>query len=422
MGDEWRVEQLVPGGDGMARLADGRVGFASGAFPGDRIRIGRHTLHRSWVRAEEWTLLEPSADRVSPPCPVADACGGCEWMPLGRPAQVIAKSSLVRQALRRTGGLHDLPEELPVRTAGPDLGYRNRLRLHVQHGKVGLFARRSHNLVEIPGCVVSDPAIDVALGRLRELAARAPGALARWSELEIRVAPLGAPVSIWLLPREERAPSAAERQLLEALGREWLVVEAGGSAADQRWPLPGGVELHAPPGGFVQVNWAVNLELVSALLEGVRQRGIASFVELYAGAGNFTLPLLRAGLTGVAIEHAGASIRAARRAARAQGLSDDAFVAGDASHELERRAKQRPDLVLLDPPRTGAREAVKPLLALGPRFIAFCACDPVTLARDVKLLAAAYALDSVTAFDMFPHTHHVETLLWLRRRQETNAG
>ncbi len=181
--------------------------------------------------------------------------------------------------------------------------------------------------------------------------------------------------------------------------------------------LPGGQTTRLfIDGGFVQVNWAVNLELVSALVEGARERGIASFVELYAGAGNFTLPLLRAGLTGVAIEHAGASIRAARRAARAQGMSDDAFVAGDAPRELERRAKQKPDLVLLDPPRTGAREAVKPLLALGPRFIAFCACDPVTLARDVKMLAAAYALDSVTAFDMFPHTHHVETLLWLRRR------
>lgn len=413
---DWLIEQMVPGGDGMARLTDGRVGFASGAFPGDRIRVGRHTQHASWVRADDWTLIEPSPERVSPPCPVADECGGCEWMRLARPAQLVAKSALLRQALRRTGGMVELPEALPVRSAGSDLGYRNRLRLHVDRsGRIGLYKRQSHELVEIPSCAVAEPAVNRALSRLRELAG-ATGALARWSELEIRVAPLGAPVSLWLLPREERPPTAPERALLEAFAREWQAVEAGAAGEDQRWPLPGGVELGSPPGGFVQVNWAVNLELVAALLDGVKQRGIRTFIELYAGAGNFTLPLLRAGLRGVAIERAGASIRAARRAARAQELSDDAFVAGDAAKELARRGRERPDLVLLDPPRSGAREAVAPLLALGPRWIAFCACDPVTLARDVKALSGAYALDSVAAFDMFPHTHHVETLLWLGRK------
>jgi 23S rRNA (uracil1939-C5)-methyltransferase len=267
---------------------------------------------------------------------------------------------------------------------------------------------------------VSDPAVNQVLAKIREHARGAPGALARWSEIEIRVAPLGPPLSLWLLPRDQRSPTAPERTLLEAFAREWQVVEPGGTGdarGDQRWPLPGGVELYAPPGGFVQVNWAVNVELVSALIAGAKDRQIATFIELYAGAGNFTLPLLRSGLTGVAVERAGGSIRAARRAARAQGLSDDTFVAGDAVKELARRARasDKPDLVLLDPPRTGAREAVPALLELGARFIAFCACDPVTLARDVKALSAAYTLDSVAAFDMFPHTHHVETLLWLRR-------
>jgi len=410
---EWRIERMVPGGDGMARLADGRVGFASGAFPGDRIAVTRETRHASWVRADEWLMVEPSADRVDPACPVADACGGCEWMRLARPAQLLAKSSLVRQALGRTGGLRELPLEMSVTSPGPDLGYRNRLRLHVERdGRVGLYARGSHTLVEIPGCAVSDPAIGRALVRVRELAG---STLGRWSELEIRTAPLGAPVSLWLLPRDERPPSAVERAMLEALSREHAVVEAGG-VCDQRWPLPGGVEIGVPPGGFVQVNWAVNVALVEALLAGVSARGISTFVELYAGAGNFTLPLLKQGLSGVAIERSGPSIKAARRAARAQGLADDTFIAGDAPKELPRRARQQPDLVLLDPPRAGARDALGALLAVRPRFIAFCACDPVTLARDVKRLAGDYALDSVEVFDMFPHTHHVETLLWLRQR------
>jgi 23S rRNA (uracil1939-C5)-methyltransferase len=414
--DEWLVEQLVVGGDGMARLVDGRVGFATGAFPGDRLRAERVTNHKTWVRADEWTLLAPSPDRVAPPCPVANECGGCDWMALSRSAQLLGKASLVRQALRRAGGLQDLPEEVPVRSEGPDLGYRNRLRLHVDRaGRVGMFARASHDLVEIPSCAVSDPSASRALQRIRELAP--PGALARWKEIEIRVAPIGPPVSVWLMPREQRAATAHERELLASFNGEWLAAEAGTAGEDQRWPLPGEVELRVPPGGFVQVNSAVNFDLVSELLVGVKQRGISTFIELYAGAGNFTLPLLRAGLRGVAIERAGASIRAARRAARAQDLSDDAFVAGDGPRELLRRGKPAPDLVLLDPPRTGARDAVDPLLRAAPRFIAFCACDPATLARDVKALSTGYSLESVTAFDMFPHTHHVETLLWLRRNE-----
>lgn len=413
--DTWNVEQLVPGGDGMARLADGRVGFVAGAFPGDRVSVARCTQHKSWVRADEWSLVEPSPDRVTPPCSVASECGGCEWMELARARQIVEKSALVRQALRRTGGLTDLPEALPIRSAGPDLGYRNRLRLHVDaSGRIGLFERGSHRVVEIPGCPVSQPRIGQVLSKLRELAK--PAVLARWQEIEIRVAPLGPPVSLWMMPRHARAPSAEESALIETLAREWEVVEAGGSGEDQRWPLPGGVELWVPAGGFVQVNWAVNTALIEELIAGVKQRAITRFVELYAGSGNFTLPLLRAGLRGVAIEHAGASIRAARRAARTQALSDDCFVSGDAARELARRARPVADLVLLDPPRDGARDVVPALLAAAPPWIAFCACDPVTLARDVKLLAGGYVLDSVLGFDMFPHTHHVETLLWLRRR------
>lgn len=419
---EWAIEVLVPGGDGMTRISDGRVGFASRALPGDRIRVIAHTLHASWVRADRWELVLPGEARVPPVCPVQATCGGCEWMPLARPSQIAAKSSIIREALRRIGGLGELPGEVDTRSVGSDLGYRNRLRLHVDTlGRIGLYAPESHDLVEIPGCVVSDPAINRTLLRIRELAADEPQALARWAEIEIRAAPAGPPVSLWLVPRGLRAPSPAERALLAAFKQEWLAVERGaadGPVVDQRWSLPSGAELRSPPGGFVQVNWPVNLEMVTALLDGVKARGIRSFIELYAGAGNFALPLLLAGLTGVAIEQSAGSIRAARRSARALGVSDDAFVTGEAVRELSRRSKSRdkPDLVFLDPPRGGARETVRPLLELAPRFIAFCACDPVTLARDVKALSAAYAVDSVAGFDMFPHTHHVETLIWLRAK------
>ena len=198
----WRIERLVPGGDGFLRLDDGRAGFAEGALPGDRIRVLAVKQHKSWMRAERWELVAPGPERVAAPCPMADACGGCEWMHLARPAQIAAKASLVREALERTGGLRDLPA-IELRTVGPDLGYRCRLRLHVDaDGRVGLYAKKSHRLVEIPGCPVSAREVEDALGRLREVARPHTGVLARWSEIEIRTAPAGPPLTLWLVPRE----------------------------------------------------------------------------------------------------------------------------------------------------------------------------------------------------------------------------
>jgi 23S rRNA (uracil1939-C5)-methyltransferase len=390
MTEEWRIDRLVPGGDGMTRLGDGRVGFATGALPGDLLHVLAKKDHGSWVRAERWELVEPGPDRVEPPCPVAARCGGCDWMQLARPAQLLAKGA--------------------------------RLRVHVDvEGRIGLYAKHSHELVEIDGCPVSEPAVEQALSKLRELGRAHPGALARWGEIEIRAAPAGPPLTLWLEPRPPPSPrSARDDAFLAELRRSYVVAERGGPiepGAVQRWPLPG-VALSVPPGVFVQVNPAVNRELVAAVTSRARELGLSRFLDLYSGAGNFALPLLASGMSGLAVERAGAGIRAARQSARKAGLSDQSFFAGEVLAELERLARrhERFDLVVLDPPREGARECMSTLVALAPPHIAYCGCDPVTLARDVKtLLSAGYRLEHASAWDMFPHTHHVETLVWLGR-------
>ncbi|MEP7052504.1 MAG: methyltransferase domain-containing protein, partial [Pseudomonadota bacterium] len=186
---------------------------------------------------------------------------------------------------------------------------------------------------------------------------------------------------------------------------------------DQRFPLPGGTTLRVPTGAFSQVNWAVNQQLVQALLDGAARVLARTFCDLYCGAGNFSLPLFARGLTGLGIEAAKFSVAAAKRAAKEQSLTSARFIAGDVRAELERLPRAGCfDLVVLDPPRSGAREVLPELLRRAPLHIAYCACDPVTLARDLRALCAAgYALEEVTGFDMFPHTHHFETLAWLRR-------
>jgi 23S rRNA (uracil1939-C5)-methyltransferase len=199
-----------------------------------------------------------------------------------------------------------------------------------------------------------------------------------------------------------------------------LVAEPAPSGGEQRYPLPGGVELWAPPSAFTQVNWAVNVELVRSVVARATSLGLRRFFDLYCGAGNFALPLLRAGLSGVAIDQSADAVDAARRAARAQQLDQGLFQSGDVLELLGALGArgERCELAVLDPPRAGAR-AIAPLVAaLAPRACALCACDPATAARDIATLEkAGYRLTSIEGFDMFPQTHHVELCAWLERSE-----
>jgi 23S rRNA (uracil1939-C5)-methyltransferase len=179
-----------------------------------------------------------------------------------------------------------------------------------------------------------------------------------------------------------------------------------------------GVELAVPPEAFRQVNWNINRVLVERVLELVSEHRIEHFIELYAGAGNFTIPLVARGLSGVAVESNAAAADALR--ARACGYAPRLRVlTGDARRCLAELLAEgaHADLTLLDPPRAGARDVLADLIALAPAHIAICACDPVTLARDLRtLLGAGYELELLEGYDMFPQTHHVEALVWLKRR------
>jgi 23S rRNA (uracil1939-C5)-methyltransferase len=392
----------VPGGAGLCRLADGSVAFVEGAFPGDVVRPIELVRKKDFARVTRFELVTPSTERAVPACPVVDACGGCDWMKLERSAELREKANLVVQALERTGGIR-LSARPAVVTAGGELGYRSRVRLHVDaRGRVGFYARGSHTLVEVPGCPVAEPEVESGMAVVRALAEEAPGALARFESVEIR-AREGAELAFVARRRDARsgAPGAArdEALVLERLGRH-------GRAAVVR---------HGAD--FSQVNRAVNDALVAHVVDGVRARGAATFLDLYAGAGNFGLPLARSGLRGVLVESDASSAGRARERAANEGLELEVLTK-DVARALAglARARRTFDVALLDPPRTGAKDALAGLASLGPGAIGYVACDPVTLARDLRVLVEnGWNVVDVTCFDMFPKTHHVETLAWLER-------
>jgi 23S rRNA (uracil1939-C5)-methyltransferase len=415
----WDVEKLVPGGDGMARLPDGRIGFVSGGLPGDVILPTEVLTKKGYVRADAWSLVRPSEQRVAPACPIAERCGGCDWMALERRAQLEQKAAILKEALRRTGGFATLPPAISVVAAGPALGYRARVRFHVDaDGTIGFFARRSHDLVEIDRCPVCRPEIDRALSLLRTLDR---SVLRAFSSVEIRSTLEGSGAMLELELRPGFAVSEAARKALAGLSGDVTVSVAGqgGASSEQVLTLLGGVRVGAGPGVFTQVNPDVNALLVSEVVAGSRERRVERFCDLFAGVGNFALPLLAAGMSGVAVELDARAVESARRAAREAGLPADVFVAEDAARFLAGLGRREPpfDLVILDPPRRGAKDVLELVVRAAPRHIAMCSCDPVTLARDLAtLVRSGFELDSVRGFDMFPQTHHIEALAWMERK------
>jgi 23S rRNA (uracil1939-C5)-methyltransferase len=411
-GVELTVEKLVPGGDGFARLPDGQALFVQLAVPGDRIRLRSVEKQRGALTTSDYELLSPSPDRVVPECPVATSCGGCDLMHVARSAELLHKHSLLREALARGAGV---ALETPPLREQPSLGYRSRVRFHVgKHGKLGFFARGTHQLVEVPSCVVADPSINQALALVRRLARRFPEALAGFSDVELRAGE--AFVIARFVPRDGIKPIAAD-PFLRALGKELKVAasEREAQALCERRSLTTDVFVEIPADAFSQINVRVNQQLIAAIVDGARARGLRTFCDLFAGVGNFSLPLARLGLRGVMVERTPSAVQAAQRTAAEQGLSLKARSADVARAVTDLvREGQRFELVVLDPPREGAPEVVAALPALGARAVAYVACDPVTLARDLKqLVAAGLRIASVEAFDMFPRTHHFETLVWL---------
>lgn len=423
---ELTVNELAHGGDAVAIVErDGvrRAVFVRGAAPGDRIAadvdFGSRPAYGTLVE-----LLEHGPDRVAPPCPYTERCGGCNWMHIARESQPSFHAAIVRAALPE-------PWRETAITAHPSLGgARTRARLHVRahrgHVAVGFFAARSHDPVEVDSCAALHPTLDRARAALKALFANAAGdgeaelALGRLEDDDALRRPVLDLSWRGQLPATfygalERAVSAGVLQ-----GARVLVGESRAPAivGDPTPWLPGadGAPLELSPGGFAQASESGNgalarrvAALAGAALEG---KDKPTVLELYAGAGNFTVLLAALGAKVTAVEsHAGACAAAQKNLA-ARGLAAKVVVADAASYPVPNGTT----LVVLDPPRAGAKEACDALVAGKAKKVIYVSCDPATLGRDLGALGrGGYALDSIETFEMFPDTSHVETVVALSR-------
>jgi 23S rRNA (uracil1939-C5)-methyltransferase len=378
-GFEVEIERILPGGMGLAH-AGGKTVVVSLAAPGDRVRVQVEREQGNVLFASIVEIIAPSPIRIEPPCPYFGRCGGCDFQQLTYEAQVAAKSEMIRDCLHRIARLEDVPE-IVVTPSPNDWRYRMRAMWQIDQDErtIGYYERGSRRVCDVVDCAVLRPELQEKLEQVRAT---------EWNQfppdlkhLDVVAGENG--VSF--------APAFADFETRE------LSLRIRGEI------------YHYNAQSFFQINPSLLVPLIDFALDDASGE---SALDLYSGVGLFTLPLSRQFKKVVAVESNPTAVRFARR--NLQNTNARVIAAGVA--EWIRSAPMRDvDFVLLDPPRAGAESAViKGILDLRPPQISYVSCDPATLARDLKkLLSGGYKIRSIRGFDLFPQTHHVETVVHL---------
>jgi tRNA/tmRNA/rRNA uracil-C5-methylase (TrmA/RlmC/RlmD family) len=456
-GDEVDVTtaDVAHGGWCVARPAGGPVMFVRHALPGERVRARVTEVTARFARADAVAVLDPSPDRVEPPCPSAGPgrCGGCDWQHASLPAQRAIKAAVIAGQLRRLAGLDREVTVEPLPGDGEDagassesdnsnmrgrgLGWRTRVQFAVREdGLAGLRAHRSHRVIDVGDCLLAHPAIrDLGIPRLRWEGASGVEAVTSGQECAVIVTAGGAGRG-----RGEGHPGgrAGTRERGGAAGGRSAAEEPAGmtavtagtvlSRAGRRvTPVRGGPflsylaagrEWRVSAGAFWQVHPAAAGALAAAVIAALEPGPGDTALDLYCGAGLFAgtiAPLVSPGGTVVGVEADESAVRDARYNLRQ--WPGARVHRGDVARVLRRGGLPLARIAVADPPRDGlAREVIGYLTAAGTERLAYVSCDPATLARDIGLLRQrGWALDGLRAFDAFPMTHHVECVAALSR-------
>ena len=345
---ELQITDVAFGGAGVARH-EGKVYFVPFTAPGDKVRATVVKQHRKFCEASVAEILTPSADRVRPECEYFTRCGGCAYQHIAYERQLELKQRQVEQTLLRVGKFSEIPMQAIVRAPQP-YAYRNRIRVHVQDGRAGFFAHRSHELIPITHCEIARPAVNEALQR----ALRSPA-------------------------RD---------------GDYTLFGDEGGKF-------------------FTQTNDTVAEELL-LLVERTVRRGQALLIDAYAGAGFFSnrlAPLFGEVIGIEENEHAVARARSAAAANERHLFGDVSVLLAEV---LTVHPMGQTTVIFDPPATGLAPQVAGLLAMSRPAEILYVSCNPATLARDLGELRSTYRLESVTPLDMFPQTAEIEVLAVLR--------
>jgi len=413
----------------MGRLEDGMIVMVPFVLPGEVVTIRELKRFSGYIQAELLHIERSNPKRQAPFCPHYKTCGGCDLQHTSYQNQLTIKEEIVGESLRRNG--IEPQEAVSIALPSPLIrGYRFTVRLHLdRNGALGFYRRGSHDIVEINGCPLVTPALNNTIRQLQQT--RLTRELAAFSnQLELSCSPLGAELcaTLHLAGKQQPAKSFLERLLSESEIKSIaltfrrktsffpgiLPLQQQFSPAALRYTLSWDSRC------FFQVNPEQNRQLVALALRHTGDLSGRKVLDLFCGMGNFSIPFARSGAEVTGVEHNRPAIEAARKNVGSEGTDNSKFIVADVGNYLQgikkQRKKERFDLVLLDPPRQGLGKTTSLLPATGARKIIYISCDPATLSRDLKSLGGlGYRLRNITPLDMFPHTHHIESLAVLEK-------
>lgn len=383
---EVKIEKIIPGGHGLG-FAEGFTVFVALAVPGDQLRVEVREIKGKIAHCEIHSIISPASSRIDPPCHYVGICGGCDFQQMTYAAQLDAKLGIIQDSLHRIAKF-DYSGEIKMIPSPEPFGYRLRAQWHIDRDKqnIGYYRRNSRDLVAVEHCPILIPELDATLGELREQI--------DWPTL-------------W--SEKIMVDAASGDEGLVSISAQELDVET-----DDITITVAGEKYTFSAATFFQGNKFLIETLVETAIAGAKGQNA---LDLYSGVGLFTLPLARRFSTVTAVEDYGPSVAYARKNSENAGLDNIKLVTKPVGKFLADHQADSIDFALLDPPRFGTeKKTILDLIRLKPLEVSYVSCDPAILARDLRrFLDAGYEIDTITAIDLFPQTHHIETVARLRR-------
>jgi 23S rRNA (uracil1939-C5)-methyltransferase len=393
-----KADTAVYGGYVISR-AEGVV-FIKGALPGEVVEVSLKEKKRDYSVAEVTDIIEPSTDRVEPKCPYFGECGGCQLQFASYDKQVAMKTGVLTDCLNRIGKMEI---ELQPSMTGRDFNYRHRAQFKVSKGgEIGFYREGTRDVVPIKQCPLMVDEINAMLEKLWD------ADLTGIKEVHVT----SGDSIVALLKGVDYEDALAERFI--EMGFEGVAFDDGTYRGKGHVSFDVmGLAYTVSPWSFFQSNWSLNSEVVRVIRETLEPLEKKRVLDLFAGAGNFSLPLAREGAEVVAVEENPQAIKDGQRNVSYNKVRKYKFVNGKAE---DAKIKGEFDIVLLDPPRPGlTKEAMKRVMEIAPERIAYVSCNPSTFARDLDKLSKLYRVDSVAMIDLFPNTYHIEALAFLTK-------
>lgn len=428
------IESIGIHGEGVGRF-NGYAVFVEGALPGEKVRAQIVEKHQRYLRAELKEILTPSPDRVEPVCPLYGKCGGCQMMHLRYEGQLKAKRMRVVDALLRIGKLPHV-EVLPCIASPHPLSYRNKIQLPCSSKsgeiKFGLYAKNSHDLVEIESCKIHCSLGDQVFQKVEKILKAAKISAPFLKTLLIKTAYFTDEVLLIFVTEEKGELAAVAGEILNAIPEVKGVVQNIHSSSKNRvlgetfYLLAGketieeklcGLYFKVSAASFFQVNPMQAEHLYQKALEWGELKGGERVLDAYCGVGTLSLILSKRAGEVIGVECVKEAVQDAKENALRNGCLNVQFFCDKAEDFIVRLSAI--DVAFLNPPRKGCEKSfLEALCKLKPDRICYISCDPATLARDLALLEErGYETLTVQPFDMFPQTAHVESLAQIRLKK-----